>query len=319
MKEKALRRFNKDNSISEWNERPPLPGSLNIEVASACHHQCIFCTYHSPLLEKPRKSQIMDTELLEHLIVQAAKEKIGYNEIGFHMTGEPLLYKELPKCVKLAKSLGFQYIFATSNGDVEFETIKAVVDAGLDSIRFSINGATAESYKAVHGRDSLERVKNNVIMLSNYRKEMGRDLQISISMVVTKKTLGEEVLLRSMFQDIVDEIVVYPVMYIDRFLPSLVQDYALPEEGPQSFEYTPCPTAFNSLYISCEGDVVPCCRATMGEEMIIANVKDYETLSEIWWGEKYTNLRKNFIAEKNIPEFCKDCPFINRKKEICLD
>ena len=63
-------------------------------------------------------------------------------------------------------------IFTTSNGSVNsFEKIKSAVDAGLDSIKFSINAGSKETYKLIHGKNDFEQVISNVTNLNKYRLE----------------------------------------------------------------------------------------------------------------------------------------------------
>jgi len=85
-----------------------------------------------------RKVGQMKPEMVESALRQAYE--LGTREVGFYATGEPFIVKELPEYIKMAKDIGYTYTYLTSNGSLAIpEKIRAVIDAGLDSIKFSIN------------------------------------------------------------------------------------------------------------------------------------------------------------------------------------
>lgn len=318
MKEKMLKRFNREKESDDKQLLPPLPGSLNIEITSACNHSCFFCTYHSSLLDEKVASKFMEGNLVKRVLSEAWEAGIGHAEVGFHMTGEPLLCKEFSEHVKFAKDLGFKYVFTTTNGVLATPAkIEEFMEAGLDSIRFSVNGGTAESYKAAHGRDDFDAVVENIKYLDAYRKANNKDIRVSISTVITKQNRDEIPLIKELFEGLVDEIVFIPVLGLDRFFPELDKEYSLAKEN-DTFEYTPCATAFNSMYISCEGHIVPCCTAIRSKDLIMADLKEGTTLAGAWESEKFISLRKDFL-EGNLPsDFCVDCIAINKNSRMVL-
>lgn len=318
MKDRMLKRFNHENKSDDKQLIPALPGSLNIELTSACNHNCFFCPYHSNFLDKKVEPKFMDGNLVKRLLLEAWQVGIGHSEVGFHMTGEPLLCKEFSEYVRYAKELGFKYVFTTTNGVLSTPSkIVEYINAGLDSIRFSVNGATAESYKATHGSDDFDLVLDNIKFLNNYRKTKGANIRVSLSTVFTKQSMGEIPLIKEIFKDLVDEMVFFPALNLDRFLPELDNDHSLPNENDK-FEYTPCATAFNSMYISCEGLIVPCCAAVRSIDLVMSDLKENITLIEAWQGEKFIRLRQDFLQGRLPSEFCKDCYAINKNSNMVL-
>lgn len=316
MKEKLLEKFGKNSSDYLFEEKPELPANLNIEVTSACNHKCIFCCYHSDLAEEKVRSKFMDEELLEKLIIEASRSNIGRKELGFHMTGEPLLFKNLEKYIKLAKEHGFEYIFMTTNGSLATkERIKSLIESGLDSIRYSINGATKETYSLAHGIDDFDNVVANLKSLCEYKIKNNANISTSISCVLTQKNIHEKELMKELFEKYVDELIFIPVLNIDRFFPQL-SDWQIREIT--EFEYIPCKSPFTSMYVSCEGNVVPCCAAIKEESMVMGNINN-DSLTNIWNNNKFVNIRRDFINHKIPFEFCNKCILINKKTDIILN
>ena len=135
-----------------------------IEVSNACNHACVFCS-NSLML---RKIGTLDLKIYEKFVLQAVKN--GLSEIGLYSTGEPLITKNIGEYVSKAKSLGVKRIYITTNGSLaSLDKIKSLKDQGIDSIKFSINAATRESYKIIHGKDDFEKVLKNVDDIYNWK------------------------------------------------------------------------------------------------------------------------------------------------------
>ena len=56
------------------------------------------------------------------------------------------------------------------------DKFRELLDAGLSSIKFSINGGTREAYLRAHGKDHFDRAVENVRFTNAYRKTLGLSL-----------------------------------------------------------------------------------------------------------------------------------------------
>ena len=87
----------------------------------------------------------MDWELYEKILGDAVE--FGITKIQLHFQGEPLLYKKFPDMVKAAKAAGL-FTQAFTNGlPLTRERTSRIIQAGLDSLRFSVDGATQSTYE----------------------------------------------------------------------------------------------------------------------------------------------------------------------------
>ena len=113
--------------------------------------------------------------------------KLGLEEVGLYTTGEPFLTKNIHEYIRIAKDAGVKYVYITTNGSLatEDKLVKAIT-AGLDSIKFSVNAGSRETYKLTHGSDDFDKVIENIMFVSNYRKSNNIDLKLMVSCVVTK-------------------------------------------------------------------------------------------------------------------------------------
>src|SRR6201999_3340173 len=79
-----------------------------------------------------------------------------------HGVGEPMLVRNLPKMVCHLKERGTYVLFNTNGTVLNEKNGRALIEAGLDELRVSLDAATAKSYLAVRGKDYFARILRNV-------------------------------------------------------------------------------------------------------------------------------------------------------------
>ena len=177
-----------------------------LEVTNHCNDKCKFCANK----KMTRRRGFIEPSIVTKVLNEA--HALGTREVGFYATGEPLLNKEIFTYIREAKGVGFDYTYVTTNGALLDEVAcDKLIDAGLDSIKFSINAGTRESYKLIHGRDDFDTVIKNLKYVSDYRRKNNLKFKLFISFVVTNLTIHEIDDFRAEFSDLVDEIVFVPV------------------------------------------------------------------------------------------------------------
>lgn len=191
--QKQLQRFN-----VEWELAPPRPHEVLFDLNTHCNHRCFFCSNH-----RIAERSFLDKELMLRLMGEC--REMGVTDIGLYATGEPFFRKDLAECVRSAKEFGFSYIFITTNGALATpDRAKEVMDAGIDSIKFSINAGNRESYRAVHGRDDFDKVIENLRWCHKYRTEQKLKVKLYVCMVPTHLTEGQWDQLMELVGDCVD-------------------------------------------------------------------------------------------------------------------
>lgn len=294
MREHMKNRFAGDANFSE---RPPLPKSINIELNTNCNQKCVFCPFHGEKACHQLETYMMKYEDAVAILDQAHKLGIGEKEVGFYMAGEAFLHKDLARIIRYAKNLGFKYTFLTTNGALATpDKMKEVLDAGLDSIRFSINAADRESYAQVHGRDDFEQVIQNIKFMARYIKENNLGIATSISCVITKQTLGIQNEVRRLFEEYVEDILFIPVL-VKRlnFDDAFIEKYQLIDDSNASInmDYI-CPILFNTMYIGADMKVMPCCDA-YDDNCFFYDLKEDFDLEKAWYSEGYQRYRNIFL------------------------
>ena len=126
---------------------PPMPKSCKIEITANCNLKCSFCATSHGLREKGK----MDFGFYSEVLLPQLKEA-GVEEVGMFFLGESTVLKDLPRYIAEAKYQGFPYIFLTTNGTALTPSkIESYMQAGLDSLKFSMNYANAEQFADISG------------------------------------------------------------------------------------------------------------------------------------------------------------------------
>jgi hypothetical protein len=129
------------------SETPPVPHSVKIELTARCDFQCFFCASHMRL----RAKSDMDERLFRRLAREMRDD--GVEELGLFYLGESFLVPWLPEAIGFAKrDCGYPYVFLTTNGRLASPgKVRACMEAGLDSLKFSFNFADPAQFRDVTG------------------------------------------------------------------------------------------------------------------------------------------------------------------------
>ncbi len=135
-----------------------LPKQLYIEVTNRCNSLCKSC----PLT-------------YDHFLPWEPKHHLGWNEFRaivdqvpvieravLHGIGEPLLNPDLPRIVAHLKERGAHVLFNTNAVLLDDARGDALVEAGLDELRVSLDAITPALYADLRGIDKLPRIMDNL-------------------------------------------------------------------------------------------------------------------------------------------------------------
>ena len=289
---------------------PPLPRSINIEVNNTCNQRCVFCPYHGRYTLSEMKPAVLEVKFVKELMFQAHSLGMGEKEIGFYLAGEAFLYKDLVELIAYAKELGFEYVFLTTNGALaNHKRMQEIIDAGIDSIRFSVNAPDKERYKEIHGKDDFDTVLDNIQYMRVYLDEKNIDIATSISCVITRRTQGIENDMRRVFGKYVDDIMFIPVM-LNRLsnIEEVKKLYEVIDDSDSKVDKSfVCPLLFNTMYINAFGRVVPCCDA-YDNGTYFADLNKNSDLRAAWNSNGYKRFRKIFLEDASDEgTICETC------------
>ncbi|GAC1619296.1 MAG: tungsten cofactor oxidoreductase radical SAM maturase [Ktedonobacteraceae bacterium] len=141
-----------------------LPRSIYIEPTSRCNELCQQCPRTLLSREDDRD---LSFDNFRYIVDQFPV----LERVVLHGLGEPLLNKDLPRMISYLKTRG-TYVLFNSNGILlNAKRGQALIDAGLDEYRLSMDGATRETYSLVRGVDAFDKIWRNVKAFIELQKE----------------------------------------------------------------------------------------------------------------------------------------------------
>jgi MoaA/NifB/PqqE/SkfB family radical SAM enzyme len=135
-----------------------LPTQVYIEVTNYCNSLCASCplTYNHFLPQEPKHH--LSWEKFRQIVDQLPQ----LDRVVLHGIGEPLLNKELPRFVFHLKERSANVLFNTNAILLDQKRGDALVEAGLDEMRVSMDAVTPELYAKLRGVDQLPKVIENL-------------------------------------------------------------------------------------------------------------------------------------------------------------
>lgn len=284
----------------KYCEVPPFPIEIFLDLTSFCNHRCVFCSN-----QYLKNKKIMD-ELMVMRVLREAYD-CGVRDLGLYATGESFLVKNLAKYVREAKHIGYHYLFITTNGALaSAERAKPVLDAGLDSIKFSISAGRRETYKEIQGRDDFDTVIENLKWISNYRKESGLKYRIYVTMVYTDKTKGEIELLRNIVAPYIDE---WDPHTLNNQCGNMHENNELGEISRRSprgrGQMQVCFQPFKGFTVTPEG-YVSACVLDYSKDLIVGDLNE-ASFKEIWENGIYKEFRRRHLTKNLKGLICYNC------------
>ncbi len=168
---------------TEVAERPPV--CLYLEVTNRCNLLCTTCPRTYEELEPPTD---MSWELFTSIVDQAS----DLARAVLHGVGEPMLVTNLPRMVRYLKDRGVYVLFNTNGTVLSERNGRALIDAGLDELRVSLDASNRQSFKAIRGRDYFGRITRNVRAFRELQEREGHTKpQVSIWLTGLKETVKE--------------------------------------------------------------------------------------------------------------------------------
>ena len=302
------------------------PLNLNIEVTTRCNLACTFCT--QPSLTKEQLGN-MPWELYTQVIDEGAHYHVP--AANLNGLGEPLLLRRLPEMIAYAKRHGLIDVMFHTNGTIMTEPLaRALIDADLDRIIFSVDSPDKATYEAMRLHAQWERVVANVRFFAEVRNRLGRTTPIiRTTMVVTDKTAHQVKDFVKLWEPVADQITLQDLTWRTKMLEggqwSNREQSAIPEDLSHVREEARrrglsfvCPYLYQSAYAFWNGDVIPCSNPNARKFMVMGSLTT-QSLKEVWDGPAYQQLRRLHESGRwDEHPVCRDCeiPLIELYKAL---
>jgi MoaA/NifB/PqqE/SkfB family radical SAM enzyme len=141
------------------------PVCLYLETTNRCNLLCTTCPRTYEQLEPEAD---MPWELFTSLIDQYP----NIARVVLHGIGEPMLVKDLAQRVRYLKDRNIYVLFNTNGTLLTEANGRALIDAGLDELRVSLDAAESEVFQMVRGKDFFDKIVSNVRKFTRLQREL---------------------------------------------------------------------------------------------------------------------------------------------------
>lgn len=292
---------------------PPAPKSVKIELTGRCNYRCQFCALRTREIQ-PKGD--MDFKLFKK--ITSEMKDAGVEEIGLFYLGESFMAPDaLIGAVEWCKDLGFPYLFLTTNGSLaDRRTVFELMEAGLDSLKWSVNAADEEQFEKVMGVKgslfwkSLENLKD----ARRVRDQNGFKCGLYASSIMYDGEQGKKM------QALLDE---YVIPFVDEhyFLPLYGQMTHWNSERKDALGYKPtagnqgrlaalrdplpCWSAFTEGHVTADGILTACCFDS-DASFAMGDLKS-TSFMDAWNSESFQWLRKAHLSKDVCGTICEGC------------
>ena len=291
----------------------PAPKSVKIELTNKCNYRCGFCALRT---REKQTNDVMDLQFFKQ--ITAEMRDSGVEEIGIFYLGESLTAPELAiEAVRWLKSgIHMPYVFLTTNGSLAHsDVVWSLMDAGLDSLKFSVNAATPEQFREVMGvKDGLFWTSLENIRQARTARDAGEfKTKIYASSIRYDGEQQEKMerLLERHVLPYVDQHYWLPLYSMGSIATQREEELGYrPTAGNQGRlgalrEPLPCWSCFTEGHVTADGKLSACCfdadsRWTMGD------LKE-QRFMDAWNSEAFQQLRAAHLRKDVTGTICEAC------------
>ncbi len=307
--------FNATDKVPLYKNVPlETPYLLTMEPSGLCNLKCNFCLLSLPKDEVKAKGHnqvLMSDEVFDRIINDLGRFPDPFKLVVFARLGEPLMNKKVPTMVERLKSKNLcKKVLIISNGiPLTHNMSRDLVDAGLDTIKLSINGLSPDDYLKNCGvKVDFDKLVSETAYLFKIKKNT------KIQLKIMDKLLGDDIekgksRFYKIFGDITDEI------SVEHLFPMFGEELDINDiyfkSGPtpksrycNNINTKICPTPFYKMLVAADGMLHYCFSRGVYAGSLLE-----KSLFDVWHSSHRKELLKNLLMEKHegITAVCASC------------
>lgn len=290
----------------------PAPRSVKIELTGRCNYRCGFCA-----LAVRSEQPTVDMNLDFFKRITKEMREAGVEEIGCFFIGESFLNPKLlvASIDYLKKEIDMPYVFLTSNASAATPAnIEAVMRAGLDSLKWSVNAADDAQFAEILKADPKLRLKAlaNIKAAWEIREANQYKTRLYASSIKYDGTQQEKMI--QALQDVlpyVDQHYWLPLYSMGSFATQREEELGYrPTAGNQGRlgalrDPLPCWSVFTEGHVCVNGHISACCFDADGH-WTMGNLHE-QSFMEGWNSVAFQTLRAHHLKKDVSGTVCEKC------------
>jgi MoaA/NifB/PqqE/SkfB family radical SAM enzyme len=315
------------------------PVFLQLEPSAVCDLHCRMCLACYRQDTHGVSSPFVSLSAFRDLLAELP----GLSTLHLQGLGEPFLHPEFLQMVREAADLGIRVVTNTNMRQVHGRRAAECIESGLDTLYVSVDTPDPHTYESIRG-GNLREVVENLRTFIRRRDDSGRDKpRVYLVAVLMRTTLLQlpglvrlaaglradgisvqnlahrltepdlpthlDPLRRQVWQESLrakDVPLANKVFANARSLAgSAGLELKLPSLGANSRGKPRCEWPWTSMYVTFNGETVPCCMIGLPERVSVGNVFRSGAMN-VWAGPQMEEFRDRLLYERP-PEVCLGC------------
>ena len=288
----------------------PGPLMVSIELWNECNINCMFCRDKKGKIYdqdaagpgEPIMKGRMTYEMFTSIIDQVKDHVLV---AVLYTNGEPLMYKDLAKCVKYCTDRNVATIVASNGTLMTEEKARELLAAGLDLIKIQLSGFTQDVYNVQVRNGDVEKIKEGIKIYNRLNRQGDFGSILFVDYILYNYNRHQLPLIRQFCDGL------GLILNTRPGNPS----HGLEDKEPKlNTEGLPlkvsCDWLWKAMQVNYNGDILQCC-----EGVVFSGVKPYDRLNPgktdllgVWNGPAAINMRET-LRDKGrgaIP-ICRGC------------
>lgn len=286
------------------------PYSVHIFSSYHCNFRCRYCLHslsEETLAAKGFRRQMMEYGTFEKTIEDIKKFPRRLKAMIFAGHGEPLTHPDIARMAAYAKEKDIaERVEIVTNGSLLTpELSDALIEAGIDRLRVSVQGTDEAAYEKIAGRG----IDFDVFVGGlRYFYEHKRHTEVYVKIIdVALKDEEDAEKFREIFAPISDEAAIeYEIPFVREVDNSALKEkFDRSKQGGDVLDASICSMPFYMLVVTPSGDVVPCC--STDAPIVLGNVLE-QPLTRIWQGAMHAGFcRLHLLGNRSRHPVCSVC------------
>jgi len=309
-------------NASIWPNHVLNPVGASIGIIDKCNLKCIMCSRQDPNIQLGELTFEQFQGIIQQIPMIYSVMLTGH--------GEPLLHRDLFAMIEYLHSKKISAGVFSNATLLTPKTSETLLNLKLEDIRFSLDGATKETYEKIRVGARFDEVISNVSNFVNMSKKMGSKIRIGVRMTAMKDNLNELPAMVHLTSELgIREL---QIANLSELLPQL-EGKSLKGTDEETREVlnsvqqearhlgtnlrihgfirhridntrVACKQPYIGMRINATGEVNPCCGSTRN----FGNVSQ-KPIKEIWSSPEFNNFRRQ-VKSKTPPAECLSCPVL---------
>ncbi|MCM0018641.1 MAG: radical SAM protein [Tagaea sp.] len=303
-----------------WNGERIVPKRVVIETIFGCNAACGFCVINQPT---KRPKGVMPMDKFRELIDSLVPYRESIDMLDLFGLGEPVIDPHLAERVRYVKDKGFRNTSISTNAHLLDGTrARALMQAGLDTVIFSIDGASKATHEAARVRTGFERVVANAVGMIRMRDAEGFKTRFVVRFVRQPGNAHEWEEYARFWQSVVspakrDVIIRYDV----HTWSGAIEDGAVVDQDWRDpvIDRNACHHIFEKLVILANGEVSLCFEDILDAQFGFGNVFGADPI-DVFNSARFAKIRKlHADGKRRNLKICAGCMVLyNEPKRLVI-